>query len=48
MIHFLKTEEYLLKVTPIHDEIVSLNTVSNIESYFGGNLAVYFEFMNFY
>ncbi|CAD8126535.1 unnamed protein product [Paramecium sonneborni] len=48
MIHFLKTEEYLQQVTPIHDELVSLNTVSDIERYFGGNLAVYFEFMNFY
>ncbi|CAD8087726.1 unnamed protein product [Paramecium primaurelia] len=48
MIHFLKTEEYLLQVTPIHDEIVQLNSVSDIERYFGGNLAVYFEFMNFY
>lgn len=48
MIHFLKTENYLKAITPIHDPQIKAATISEIENYFGGNIAVYFEFMSFY
>ncbi|KAM3130361.1 hypothetical protein pb186bvf_017564 [Paramecium bursaria] len=48
LLYFLKKENYLTNIIPVHEDNLDYVHDDQIEQYFGANVAIYFEFMYFY